>query len=246
MHIGAPAVAAAPFPITRRIEASMDIEDKSKPTEWTEIAAGEHRHGSAVWLVAGVAIGLLIFAGFAQLARLNAWSRLTGSILGRTTRVDVSTPAVVDRIRKLSRLESVVFSMDKIVEGERDSAYLPSFLVGEKILLIAHGEVTAGVDLEQLRPADVTVQGDSVRVKLPPAQVFSTRIDNAKTRIYSRTTGLLVTPDQNLESQVRQAAEEQIAKAALEDGILDKAAANARAGVQALLSGLGFKHVDVE
>src|SRR5580658_1477201 len=112
---------------------------------------------------------------------------------GRSTRLDVSSPAVVDRIRQLSRLETVVFSLDKIVEGEKETAYLPSFLVGDKLLLIAHGEVTAGVDLGQLKPGDVWVHGDSVRVRLPAPQVLSTRIDNGQTRVYSRTTGLLVT-----------------------------------------------------
>jgi hypothetical protein len=136
--------------------------------------------------------------------------------------------------------------MDKIVEGERESAYLPNFLVGEKLLLIAHGEVTAGVDLAQLKPGDVWVHDDAVTVRLPQAQVFSTRIDNAKTRIYSRTTGLLVTADPNLESQVRQAAEEQITQAALAGGILDKAGENARSNISALLTGLGFKKVNVQ
>jgi hypothetical protein len=197
-------------------------------------------------LLLGIAIGFLLLAGIAHVAHSGLWNRFAGFMTGRSTRVDVSSPAVVDRIRKLSRLETVVFSLDKIVEGERESAYLPNFLVGEKLLLIAHGEVTAGVDLGQLKLGDVWVHGDSVKVRLPAAQVLSTRIDNARTRVYSRTTGLLVTADPNMETQVRQAAEEQIAKAALDDGILDMAKQNARASVTALLAGLGFRQVDVE
>jgi len=76
--------------------------------------------------------------------------------------------------------------------------------------------------------------------------VFTTRIDSAGTRVYSRTTGLLVNADLHLESQVRLAAEQQIAQAALDDGILDKARANARTSVTALLYGLGFRTVDVQ
>jgi hypothetical protein len=172
--------------------------------------------------------------------------RVAGLIVGRGTRVDTSAPTVVDRIRQLSRLETVEYSLDKIVEGERGNPYLPDFLVGDKLLLIAHGEVTAGVDLAELKPGDVSVHGDAATVRLPAPEVLSTRIDNAKTRIYSRTTGLLVSADPNLETQVRQAAEQQMTQAAMADGILDKARQNARASVTALLEGLGFKHVDVE
>jgi hypothetical protein len=197
-------------------------------------------------LLTGVVVGFLLLAGIAHVARSGLWNRFAGFMTGRSTRLDVSSPAVVDRIRQLSRLETVVFSLDKIVEGERDSAYLPSFLVGEKLLLIAHGEVTAGVDLGQLKPGDVWVHGDSVQVRLPAPQVLSTRIDNGRTRVYSRTTGLLVTADPNMETQVRQAAEDEITKAALGDGILDMAKQNARTSVTALLAGLGFRQVDVE
>jgi hypothetical protein len=197
-------------------------------------------------LLIGAVIGLLVAAAFGHLARGGALERMASFFMGRSTRIDVSSPAIVDRIRQLSRLETVEFSLDKIIEGEREAAYLPNFLAGDKLLLIAHGEVTAGVDLEKLKPGDVQVQGDSVHVRLPEAQVLSTRLDNARTKIYSRTTGLLVSADPDLETQTRQAAEEQIEKAALDDGILERARQNARNDVTALLSGLGFQKVNVE
>jgi hypothetical protein len=106
--------------------------------------------------------------------------------------------------------------------------------------------VIAGIDLAQLKAGDVQVKGDAVQVRLPPAQILTTRIDNGRTRVYSRMTGLLVAADPNLESEVRLAAEQQITQAALDDGILDKARANARTSVTALLYGLGFRTVDVQ
>jgi hypothetical protein len=199
-----------------------------------------------VSLFIGVLLALGLLAAFARVARVGLWNRFANFATGRTTSIDVSSLSVVEKIRQLSRLETVVYSLDKIVEGERQSAYLPDFLAGDKLLLIAHGEVIAGVDLAQLKPGDVFVKGDSVQVRLPAAQVFTTRIDNGGTRVYSRTTGLLVSADLNLESQVRLAAEQQIAQAALDDGILDKARANARTSVTALLYGLGFHTVDVQ
>jgi hypothetical protein len=174
------------------------------------------------------------------------WNRLAGMMTGRGMRVDTSTPAVVEKIRQLSRLETVDYSIDKIVEGSRQNPYLPNFLVGDKLMLVAHGDVIAGVDLSQLQASDVAVDGSHVRVRLPEAQVLSTRLDNAHTRVYSRSTGVLVEADPDLESEVRRAAEDQFTQAALADGLLDKAHQNARASVSALLRGLGFQRVDVE
>src|SRR5271157_3813421 len=197
-------------------------------------------------LAIGIVLCFLLLSGFALVVRAGLWNRFAGYLTGRTTSIDVSSPSVVEKIHQLSRLETVVYSLDKIVEGGRQSAYLPDFLAGDKILLVAHGEVIAGVDLGQLKPGDVTVKGDAVQVRLPPPQILTTRIDNGRTRVYSRTTGLLVATDPNLESEVRLTAEQQIAQAALDDGILDKARQNARTSVAALLYGLGFHTVDVQ
>ena len=195
---------------------------------------------------AGLVLGLLAMMGFARVAKGGLWGRVAAFVTGRPARFDVSSPTVVEKIRQLSRLETVEYSLDKIVEGERQSAFLPDFLAGDKLLLVAHGEVIAGIDLGQFKAGDVAVNGDAVHVRLPAAQILTTRIDNSRTRVYSRTTGLLVATDPNLESEVRKIAEQQIAQAALDDGILEKARQNARTSVTALLYGLGFRTVVME
>ena len=193
----------------------------------------------------GVVIGWVLLSLFSHLARGGLSNRVAGLMTGRSTRTDTSSPAVVEKIRQLSRLETVNYSIDKIVEGNREYPYLPNFLAGDKLLLVARGEVIAGVDLSQLKASDVSVQGESVEVQLPDPQILSTRIDNEQTRVYSRITGVLVAADPNLESEVRLAAEQQFTQSALADGVLDKARQNARASVSVLLYGLGFRHVQV-
>ena len=190
-------------------------------------------------------LGLLTMMVISRVSQAWLWDRVAGLVTGRPVRFDVSSPTVVEMIRQLSRLETVEYSLDKIVEGERQSAYLPDFLAGDKLLLVAHREVIAGIDLGQLKTGDVLVNGDTVHVRLPAAQILTTRIDNGRTRVYSRMTGLLVSSDPSLESDVRQTAELQIAQAALDDRILEKARQNARASVTALLYGLRFRKVDV-
>jgi hypothetical protein len=199
-----------------------------------------------------LAVGVLVGVGLMAIAgRLvpavgeGLVQRLLAALTGRTTKIDVSQAAVVEKIRRLSRLETVEYSIDKIVVGERENLLLPNFLAGDKLLLIAHGEVIAGIDLGGLQTGDVSVKGDSVTLRLPKTQVLMARLDNDRTRVYSRDTGLLVGADPNLESQVRKAAEQQIGEAAIADGILDKARVNAQASLTALLQGLGFRTVEV-
>ena len=173
-------------------------------------------------------------------------SHLFSTVTGRTLTIDVSQPAVVDRIQKLQRLETVVYTVDKLVTGARENPLLPDFLTGDRLLMLVHGEVVAGIDFSSLKPADVRVEGKQVRLHLPAAQVFSTTLDSAKTRVYSRQTGLLVPTDPNLETQVRQEAERQLQEAALTDGILRTAQQNGASTIRSLLQGLGFEKIELD
>jgi hypothetical protein len=142
----------------------------------------------------------------------SLWSALSG----RTLSVDVSQPAVVDRIQRLQRLETVVYTMDKVVTGAKENPIFPDFLAGDKLLMLVHGEVVAGIDFSNLKPGDVHVDGRNIRLHLPQPEVFRTRLDSARTRVYSRQTGLLVPTDPNLETRVRQEAERQLEAAAVD------------------------------
>jgi hypothetical protein len=161
---------------------------------------------------------------------------------------ETSVPIVVEKIQRLNRLETVVYSLDSVVEGSHSSPLLPDILAGDKLLLVVHGQSIAGVDLSRLKPEDVRIDPAnprSIHVNLPPSEIFVTTLDNEHTKVYSRITGLLVPVDQNLESQTRARAQTQLQSAALSDGILDAARKNARATVTTLLYGLGFQQVDV-
>src|ERR1700730_5211369 len=202
-----------------------------------------------VTLVIGLVLGasLLALLGFLMLSRSSGptlLSHVWSVVTGRTLSIDVSQPTVVNRIQQLQRLETVVYTMDKIVSGAKENPIFPDFLAGDRLLLLVHGEVVAGIDFSSLKPGDVRVEGKQVHLHVPAAQVFSTRLDSAKTRVYSRQTGLLVPTDPNLESQVRQEAERQLTEAVLADGILRTAQQNATSTITSLLQGLGFEKID--
>ena len=198
----------------------------------------------------GLILGVIVVGsvGWLMLSRSSGQtlSHLWSAVTGRTLTIDISQPTVVDRIQRLQRLETVIYTMDKIVTGAKENPILPNFLAGDRLLLLVHGEVIAGIDFANLKPGDVRVDGKQVRLHLPPPQIFSTRIDSAKTRVYSRQTGLLVPTDPDLETQVRQEAERQLQEAAMADGILRNAQQNAGSTIKSLLQGLGFEKIELE
>ncbi len=152
----------------------------------------------------------------------------------------VSGDAIVQQIRQISRLETTTYSIERVIEVRQSDAYWPDWLRGDRLLLIAHGTVVAGIDLEQLQPSDVIVSADgkTASVTLPAARIFNlgSILDNAKTRVYDRQQGLLAPPNENLETQARQAAEGQILAAACDEGILERATEDGRIAVTNMLA----------
>jgi hypothetical protein len=213
----------------------------------TQYYSGPHHLSRILGFALALILGAACFALFVRHATSGALGRIVTLITGRTTTIDASVPAVVEKIQRLNRLETVVYSIDTVVEGDRTSPVLPDILAGDKILLVVHGQSIAGIDLAQLKPEDVRIDAAThgIHVTLPASQLFVTTLDNEHTRVYARNTGLLVPVDQSLESDTRAKAQQQLQQSALSDGILDAARKNARATITTLLYSLGFQQVDV-
>ncbi len=158
------------------------------------------------------------------------------------------TPIVViTHVQGLGRLETTEYAMQTVIDLENDASNLWQQLVGsDKLMLVAVGEVVAGFDFEKIRGQDIAVNGTTVRIVLPAPEILYSRIDNEDTYVYERQTGLLVPPDNSLESRARQLAEEALVEWALEREIFDQAEKDGRLQIENLLRSLGFTDVTIE
>lgn len=161
------------------------------------------------------------------------------SLLNPTPTIIPDPITYINEIRALARLETIQYSVEKVITGETGGGTFATFF-GDKILFVGHGTVIAGIDMEKLAPEHMRYENGVLTVLLPPAEIFIATLDNEKSYVYDRETGLLTKPDPNLETLVRQKAEEEILKAALEDGILEQAQINAEAYLFKFFAALGF------
>lgn len=145
----------------------------------------------------------------------------------------------INEVRALARLETIQYSVEKVITGQTGGGTFQA-LFGDKILFVGHGTVIAGIDLSKLQPEDMRYENGVLTVRLPPAEIFIAALDNEKSYVYDRDTGVLTRPDINLETLVRQQAEAEILKAALEDGILEQAQTNAEAYLLKFFAALGY------
>lgn len=156
-----------------------------------------------------------------------------------------SSKTVIKELRALSRLETASFTIEKVIDAGTSGNTLQEFFLGDRLLLIAHGEVIAGFDLANLSENDVVIEGQAITLTLPTPTILITTLDNSQTRVYDRRRGLLNPGDKDLEANARVVAEKAITDAACQGKILDEATNNAKKQLTALLKAFGFASVTI-
>jgi hypothetical protein len=158
------------------------------------------------------------------------------------------TPQVITSMRQLALLQTSTFHMERVIDlRDRQSHVFGLVHVEDAILLVAAGDVTAGVDLSTLRDEDVEVDlpAHRVRIVLPPAQILSASLDNQATYVHTRRTDALAKRQETLETRARQEAERTLRDAAIAGGILERARDGAERAVRGLARSLGFESVEL-
>lgn len=191
--------------------------------------------------------GLLILVAVAATSAYVVWRIAKRTVVQAVLEpeektVDIAT--LVTQVRELNRLETASMRVMHVGTISQTYKMVPNALAADEITFLATGDVYAGLDLSQLRQEDVWRSPDgTINLRLPPAQVLVTRVDNAQSRVLTRKTGVLRRADVDLETRARQRAEENIRAEALKRGILKIAAESGEKKMAELLRTLGAEKV---
>jgi len=200
--------------------------------------------GLGTTLVLALVIVVLAIALGVGLARYGQTLPVVGSLLGEKPPRTTTGPVVVEGIHELDRLATVRWTESVPVTRESGGDVLDRLFSGEKVLVIATGNVEAGVDLGDIRKDDVSVNGETVTIDLPDPEILSASLDEETTRVYDRDLSPLnIHPDDDLVEEARLRAVEKIEAAARENGILDTAERNAEDSIHAFVTTLSFEAV---
>jgi len=157
-----------------------------------------------------------------------------------------NTATLLQQVQTLSQLVTVKYVLEKVEILEDPSQNVIRALLPDNthVVLLAHGVVKAGVDLSQLKAADLEIAGKKVTIRLPPVQITDAYLDEKQTQVVERNTGILRDFNKDLEQTARQNAISDISRAARTGGILKDADDRARLQVANLFKQLGFEKVE--
>lgn len=198
---------------------------------------------ATIVLIGGAYLGITAIRGVKSVS--NPVGELVRQLVVEATPVILPNPVViVEEINSLARLETASYSFQDILQIERNKDMLWG-IFGESLLFVAYGDVIAGVDLAQMTADDLQVVSPTkVVVHLPQPEIFLTDLDNDRSYVADRDIGLLTQGDSQLETLIRQEAEDRMVEAAVDNDILGMARQEAESFMTSFLEQLGFTEIE--
>lgn len=222
-----PASTTAPQPVVVRV-------DRGRP--------GRGLRPTSVLLVA-----LLSLIAFVGVAAWQGWMGLGGLFGART--IDRSAPVLVQKLRDRAEYRGASGTFSEVVDLEhKPVSFVPTVLAGNRVIYNGVGDVDATVSLKRLSKSAVTLQGDTLVVRLPHAQLGPARLDPVHSHVMNRDRGLLdrlgspFVDSPTSERQVEKVAESRIERAAAKSDLAAKAEKNTTRMIVGLAQALGVEH----
>ncbi len=88
----------------------------------------------------------------------------------------------VEKIESMGKLELVKINIKDVLEQTKER---PLYLPNAKTVLIVAGEVFAGIDLQKVHKEDFNESGDKITVKLPKPEIFMSKVNHEKSKVYN-------------------------------------------------------------
>lgn len=189
--------------------------------------------GRVAWIVVVVALVALVAT---NIMGYNPFSQASSS-----------QTVLLKSVKDMSQHHSVVGTFELVIEDEENVGGIPDFIAGRRTLFVAVGTVNAFVDLTGLAEQDLTLSpdGKTVELRLPEPQLDKPNIDHDQSREYSQERGfadrIVDAFEAPQQAKLYQLAETQMATAAEQSELKDRAAKNTRAALTGLFGSLGYE-----
>ncbi len=196
---------------------------------------------------------LFIIAGclalaFLLLRNVSIFPSLKSIFRAKAVTID-ATPVIIKEIKSLAQLMTVTYSDEVVMSESKKGAGFPSLVttgIGvvmvpamDKLVIIGRGKVIAGVDLERLTNDDIRVVDDSISVRLPPASLLQTIINPSGFETFIEDGEWSENEIIGLKNKMQQ----EIARRAIEQHVLDVAGERSKNILRTLLENLGYEKV---
>jgi Protein of unknown function (DUF4230) len=193
------------------------------------------------WYAAGIAIIYFV------LAKLDILPSLKNLFKSKPVVID-STPVLVKEMKNIAQLMTMSSYDEVVVDSSKTFATsIPGFSkeIGlekkSQLVIIAKGQIVAGIDLQKLDESKIFIQADSVAITLPKAEVLDAIVNPSNYEIFIEEKGWQSTEVNSIKVKARN----NMIERAMKQGLLKKADLKAKMIMENFLRSAGFKKISV-
>jgi len=145
----------------------------------------------------------------------------------------------LEKVEALGRLELMRMNIRDVMEHKLTRQWLPD----ASALLIISGEAVGCIDLQKVKPENIVIKKDVLKIQLPAPELCYCKIDHENSKVYETRYDYFTRI--NLVDNAYKEAEKYLLETAIEAGILDRTKENAVILLKPFFEGLGFKQVEI-
>ena len=180
-------------------------------------------------------LGLVVLAAVATLLYVRQGKAARHR--DRSLKID-NTELIVNEIRQISKLVTACWYEDVVMSDSKPSRYFGT----DDLCIIVKGNLRAGYDFSKFSADDISVSGDTLRVRLPEAQILDVIVNPSGTEIYDESGSWSHDEIRALTNK----AGARLINDASNAGILQKARSSAETQLEELFRSFGFPGVVFE
>ena len=167
----------------------------------------------------------------------------------KALRID-DTPVLVDKIRTLGELTTVVYYDEFVIQGSKQNFFSTTPLgalardsfgkdVDDHLVIVAKGTVRAGIDFLEMSGDDIRFVKDTVFIQLPEAQYLDIIINPSDFEVFAESGSW----NHAQVTYLQDAARERLIRGADGYGLKRKAYEGAMDAITTLVEAAGYSHV---
>jgi hypothetical protein len=158
------------------------------------------------------------------------------------------TPLPPPKWNALSDLSTLEYTASTVVELSRTRQGIGGVLLGaDRVVLMAVGRIRAGVDLSRIKSSDVQINGRSIKIKVPRAQVLTVELLPEASRVFDSQRSWLFSEYEGLELAAMDEARRKLrAEAERNAAMLEITETLTRLQLAEFLRQAGFEQVEIE
>ncbi len=196
------------------------------------------------WPLKIVTTVVIIIVGWYLLGRLNLLPSFSGLFKSKNVTIE-NTPVLIKEMNSISELMTISAYDELVIDTTKPAMNIPNILLPiptpsiNKLVLIARGQIIAGIHLKELQPENIMTKEDTVLIELPPARITDAIINPSGFEIFMEKGNWSATEVTELKKRAKQLMIERN----IQQGLLKKASERATAVLTGFLKNVGYKNI---